>query len=193
MIFTNQVALTCTSPFRIMWKKSSLWFECFKLSFDFLFPFAHLTFIDSFAVLQHWTYWGKKSKIYPFRFLTPTLSPVSIPSTSRWLCRYCWCYASYPVREYCHEVEHKELPLPTVTVSEQVLSVFLLTIAQILSLLAFSISICSLFLYSFCLFWYSFFFWHLGFSVRLLVVFLPFGSKWRGRGRGSTLRNPVHP
>lgn len=46
-------------------------------------------------------------------------------------------------------MEHKELPLPTVTVSEQVLSVFLLTIAQILSLLAFSISICSLFLYSF--------------------------------------------
>lgn len=79
-------------------------------------------------------------------------------------------------------MEHKELPLPTVTVSEQVLSVFLLTIAQILSLLAFSISICSLFLYSFCLFWYSFSFDIWVFQLGCLWVFCLLVANGEGGG-----------
>lgn len=107
------MVLTCTNSSRIIWKISGRWPDYLKLCFAFLFPFDHLNFLKLFCSPAVLSILGRKRcKAQPFRFLTHSLSLISIPSPSKWLCKPCWWCASYSGHGYCHEVGHKELPLP---------------------------------------------------------------------------------
>lgn len=112
MLDVNQVALMCVPALPRLCGRDSASDLSTLSRVLLLFPFAHLFFLSPFCSPAPLSLLGEKTKIYPFTFLTHTQSPVSIPSPSRWLWKCCWCCASYSVREYCHEVGHKGLPLP---------------------------------------------------------------------------------
>lgn len=110
-------------------------------------PLCSLTSIAHFALLQHWTYQKKRSKMHPFMFLSSICS-----KQFQEVVQVLLVLASSPLREHFHGMGNRELPLPALMASEQACSVFLLPTAQGLSLTAFPISICSLFL---CYFYFA--------------------------------------